>query len=130
MKKRLTQTELLQIVDLGYSDFATCDFWNGTEVVTPPSGETDQLARFVVQELVDTFQEHDAADRQIQNAINVLNEAARDLDSVKASLQEFKDAILSGKDIEEEMKEVQAMLVAKDHTIGDDQVADVATEAP
>lgn len=74
-------TQLIEKANDGYPDGFLENYFD-FETGKPLEGDGDTLARFIVHELIDTFDETDDGDDQVAEAVRALMMARDDLDSV------------------------------------------------
>lgn len=81
----MTLIELLAVANEGYPDHYLGDF-HTPEGKFNPGGTGDTLARFVVSELIETFEGGEDDEGQLESAIFHMEAAVEDIESVIAAL--------------------------------------------
>lgn len=81
-RKSLTLVELLDLVNKGYPDNFMSEYYNPKTGKLNRKGSGDLLAKFIVIELIETFDPDSSFDEQIEVARQVLDNTAREIDDV------------------------------------------------
>jgi hypothetical protein len=86
-----TILELLNAANQGYPDGYLAEYYDTKTGALKKRGSGDTLAKFIVLELIDTFDSKASEDSQIDEATRVLESARRDLLGVIEALDDGSD---------------------------------------
>jgi hypothetical protein len=83
--------ELLEIVHRAYPDEHTRNCWD--EKARKATGDCgDTLAEFIVREIIDTYDDADSDEGQLDEALRVMRRACTDIEGIVEALEAYKNA--------------------------------------
>jgi len=81
--------DIMEIVHKAYPDEGTREYWYKKENCPDPQGSGDTLAKFVVQEIYETYDDSATDKEQLEEAARVMRRAEETLALVAEVLEHF-----------------------------------------
>ena len=80
--------ELMEIVHRHYPDGYTRNYWDDEKGAPRPFGSSgDRLAKFIVQEITETYSADESSEEQLEEAMRVMRAAVDELERVIGGLR-------------------------------------------